>query len=420
MNVVIKERLEQIRRGDIPEGYKKSSLGIIPDSWKDNTFDNLFSFEGGLGIPRNELSDEGVPYLHYGDMHTNEFSSVSVEQYKKEPKYNVVLKGNEKYLLKDGDVVFLDASEDLFGTSRSVVVSNNNNEFFISGLHTIIAKEKSKEVTNEYKRYITQPFEVKKQFAKYANGFKVYGLNRQTFKKITIHYPININEQNAIANMLIKWDKVLEIQKNRVEKLEKQRKAVCQRLLTQKKDWKEIQLIRNLKYSFERVGDKIIEPVAVGVFGIRKRSEIFSKELSKDYSKNLLFKKNQICFGMGTNKIVYDVLLTNDTFCVSPAYNVFDVEDMDPYFLKLLLDSKNKYLSKKYMIVSARQGKAVHLGGLLKEKFKVPNKSEQIQISNYIFLFDKKVELETKKLELLNQQRKSMMQLLLSGLVRCV
>ena len=33
MNQEIKERVERIRRGKVPEGYKETMVGIIPDDW---------------------------------------------------------------------------------------------------------------------------------------------------------------------------------------------------------------------------------------------------------------------------------------------------------------------------------------------------------------------------------------------------
>ena len=49
--------------------------------------------------------------------------------------------------------------------------------------------------------------------------------------------------------------------------------------------------------------------MSVGVNGMRLRSEIYDKELSSDYSKNKVIRENNLCFGIGTNNIVYDVLL---------------------------------------------------------------------------------------------------------------
>ena len=33
MNQTIKTRIEQIGRGEVPEGYKKTKAGIMPDAW---------------------------------------------------------------------------------------------------------------------------------------------------------------------------------------------------------------------------------------------------------------------------------------------------------------------------------------------------------------------------------------------------
>ena len=85
-------------------------------------------------------------------------------------------------------------------------------------------------------------------------------------------------------------------------------------------EWKKARLGEFFKETTEFVGDRVIEPIAVGVHGIRLRTDIFSKKLSKDYSKNKIIRKNQICFGIGTNSIVFGILETDNIYCVSPAY----------------------------------------------------------------------------------------------------
>ena len=39
----IKQRIEQIRRGEVPEGYKKGKLGIVPKEWNETPFSTLFT-----------------------------------------------------------------------------------------------------------------------------------------------------------------------------------------------------------------------------------------------------------------------------------------------------------------------------------------------------------------------------------------
>lgn len=39
----IKQRIEQIRRGEIPAGYQKGKLGIVSEEWRDTAFSTLFT-----------------------------------------------------------------------------------------------------------------------------------------------------------------------------------------------------------------------------------------------------------------------------------------------------------------------------------------------------------------------------------------
>jgi hypothetical protein len=38
MTPEIKKRIEQIRRGEVPEGYTKGKLGIVPQDWEETSF----------------------------------------------------------------------------------------------------------------------------------------------------------------------------------------------------------------------------------------------------------------------------------------------------------------------------------------------------------------------------------------------
>ena len=43
MTPEVKERIEQIRHGNVPEGYKKGKLGIVPVDWEEVPFSTLFT-----------------------------------------------------------------------------------------------------------------------------------------------------------------------------------------------------------------------------------------------------------------------------------------------------------------------------------------------------------------------------------------
>ncbi len=169
----------------------------------------------------------------------------------------------------------------------------------------------------------------------------------KTFRKIELLIP-SLKEQKKIAEILSSWDDKINGLIKLIDVQEIYREAVVKSLITKyhnqkliKKEYKHLKHYLNNKN--ERVLDRNIEPVAVGINGIRLRSEIYDKELSDDYSNNKVIRQNDLCFGIGTNNILYDVLLEDKVYCVSPAYKVYEIDKIDAFYLKSYLDTFNEY-----------------------------------------------------------------------------
>jgi type I restriction enzyme, S subunit len=203
--------------------------------WPVKALDELFNFSGGYPASRDQLSTEGYCYLHYGDIHTSSKTCIDLSaEYQDIPKLDIQLKRvSSGSILEDGDVVFVDASEDDEGTSRHVVVVNKDNIPFISGLHTIVAKPKTDAMAHTYQRYCFQTREIKNQFLFYAAGTKVSGINKTNIAKLTIPVP-SVPEQTTIAEVLTDMDAELVALTQRQEKTHDIKQAMMQELLTGK------------------------------------------------------------------------------------------------------------------------------------------------------------------------------------------
>jgi type I restriction enzyme S subunit len=201
--------------------------------WPVKTFGELFNFGGGYSASRDELSNEGHCYLHYGDIHGATKTSVNVRaDFQDIPKLNISLKRvASKSLLENGDVVFVDASEDDEGTSRHIVVVNKENIPFISGLHTIVAKSKTDELAHEYRRFCFQTSAIRQQFLFYAVGTKVSGISKTNIAKLTMPVP-SVPEQTAIAEVLSDMDAELASLEQRRTKTRDLKQGMMQELLT--------------------------------------------------------------------------------------------------------------------------------------------------------------------------------------------
>jgi len=221
---------------DVPEGYKMSEVGVIPGDWEVETIGDIFTFGGGYSASRDQLSSDGHCYLHYGDIHKSTKSFIDVQaEYPDIPKLNIPLKRiSPKSLLHNGDVVFVDASEDDEGTSKHIVVVNNEDITYISGLHTIVAKSKVEILDNGYKRYCFQSRDIKRQFYFYAVGTKVSGISKTNIAKLQLPIP-PLPEQQAIASALSDVDALIAALEQLITKKRNIKQGAMQRLLTGEK-----------------------------------------------------------------------------------------------------------------------------------------------------------------------------------------
>lgn len=428
MNEQIKQRIAQLNNGEVPSGYEKTDFGIFPCDWvKGKTFGDLFDFYGGLGKSRDELGDEGHAYLHYGDLHRGAFNVVSHEQYEQLPKYDVALKGTETYLMEDGDVAFLDASEDLEGTSRAVLIDNPHNEPFIAGLHIIYGKSKDESLEKWYKQYITSSESVRKQFQRLAAGFKVYGVNRDTLPKIQVAYPKSTEEQSKIAEILMKWDEAIELQEQYIQILLSMKityvdKFFCAQggektkfdLLyktageggtpdTKKQAYYDSEDVPFVK--IEHLAEKYITKIDsyISNLGLQKSSAWLVPE-------NCLIFSNGATIGEASiNKI--PVATKQGILGIVPS-NVIDVE----YFYYLV---KSKYfLSKVKKITTKGTMCTAYLKDINRLSLFIHEKEDQIKIAKILSSIDCLIEAEKRKVDLLKKQRTRLQQYLLNGIVR--
>jgi len=235
------ESLEQLiaKKRQIKQGTMqalltgKQRLPGFEDKWHRKALSELFDFSGGYSASRDQLSAEGHCYLHYGDIHTSTKSFVDVTAERQElPRLDIPLnKVNANSLLKDGDVVFVDASEDDEGTSKHVVIINRDDAPFISGLHTIVAKSKTDELDHAFRRYCFQTSDIKQQFRFFAVGTKVSGVSKSNIGKIELSMPSS-DEQHAIATILTDMDTELAELETRLAKTRQLKQGMMQELLT--------------------------------------------------------------------------------------------------------------------------------------------------------------------------------------------
>ncbi|MGQ1943921.1 restriction endonuclease subunit S [Ornithobacterium rhinotracheale] len=393
----------------IPQGYKQTPVGIIPEDWEFDEMKNLSNVNQGLQIPISERKTEQTEKSHF--YITNEFLKKDSKNkyYIENPPQSVICSKNDILMTRTGNT--------------GLVVTDVEGVFHNNFFKIDYNKEKlNKTFLYVYLRMPKTQYKI----MALAGNSTIPDLNHSDFYKIKLPIP-PLAEQEKIADCLTTWDKAIEKITALIEAKKQYKKGLMQQLLTGKKrldgfteEWKEVRLGEVLNHKTKLVEGKDYEPVSVGVLGIRLRSSIYSKELSNDYSKNKVFEPRQLCFGIGTNEIVFGINKSCNIYCVSPAYKVFDIRGINEHFLEGLLRVINNMLSCKYMIVGARQGKSVEFSALLNHKIKIPSLEEQTAIAEILSAADREISLLEKKKTHIETQKRGLMQVLLTGKKRLV
>ena len=206
-------------------------------------------------------------------------------------------------------------------------------------------------------------------------------------KEAPIYAP-TVKEQNKIGTFIDLLQQRIDTQNKIIEDIVVYRNSIRERI------FKNGSINTKLGMFLEEYTERnkhSYEPVAVGKNGIRKRSEVFSRELSQDYSKNKVIRKNTLIIGMGTKQIDIAVDYFDEPYCVSPAYSTFKIKNIDSFYLDEYLKSINNLLSLRYMITGARQGKSVNKAELLEHPLLIHHNQTIVAISKLFNCLNDKI-----------------------------
>lgn len=397
---------------EVPQGYKQTSVGIIPEDWKIIEFGNIATVSKTKYTPKDSESLKCIELEHI-NQHTGDLNGWTSSNFQKSTK-NVFEKDDilfgklrpylRKYWLADSDGVC--SSEIWVLKPKDLIIS----KFLFRAVQT--------------HRFI--------QIANVSSGSK---MPRADWDFVS-QYPFSIPplpEQQKIAEILSTWDTAIETCKQTIEQLKQRNKGLAQQLLSGKKrlegfedkEWNFVKFKEFYAPNKKPSGNAKFELLSVTKNGIVSQEKYFNKSIaSEDTSKYLIVERGDFVvsglnFWMGS----YDVLSDFEIGMVSPAYKVFRLnEKYSKSFFKHLVGSRQM---KNAMISSSVVGASIvrrnfDLEVLYEYAFKMPGIGEQEAIGNVLDAAQSELKIYEGKLQNLQQQKKGLMQQLLTGKVRTV
>ena len=407
MNPTIKARIESIRRGEVPEGYKRTKIGIVPNEWGNVLFSTLFE---SFSVYTEDL--EKYPLY---SLTIEEGITPKTERYERS---FLVKKKNAYKVMRPNDFAY-NPMNLRFG---AVARYKGEKLISVSGYYDIFTTKSKLDLE------FMDNFLIFDNMITYYNKVSIGSL----IEKQRVHFSNFLNfelplppptERNRIAEILAGQDRVIALKEKLLAEKQKQKKYLMQQLLTAKKrlpgfsgEWKTNFLgnicdnLDNFRKPFnrdERATMKGVYPYygANGIVDYIDRY-IFDETiilLAEDGGDFENYFKKPIA-----QKVIGKCWVNNH------AHVLRAKKDYCSEFVFYLLEHKD---IRKYINGTTRSKLTKEdMQGIL--LYYPIDKKEQTAIAEILSTADKEIELLKKDIEQEKLKKKSLMQLLLTGIVR--
>lgn len=391
---------------NIPQGYKATELGIIPQEWEVMRLGDIVSITSGESPSLYHLKAEGkYPYVKVEDLNNCEKYQESCREYS----------DDNNTTIKAGSIIFPKRGASILNNKVRIAAKDiqmDSNMMAITP-HTAI-------VDTEF-LYIHILHE---RLYRIADTSSIPQINNKHIIPYKIAVP-PLAEQRKIAEVLGVWDEAIEKQARLIEKLALRKRALMQRLLSAKlrlpgfsEPWK-IHKLQELFTERNETNRTDLPLLSItGDRGVILQTESEKRDTSNDdKSKYKRIAKGDI--GYNTMRMWQGrSALSGLEGIVSPAYTIVvpNTTDVDGYYMSVLF----KQPRLVYDFWTHSQGL---VGDTLNCKYRdfgqvhicCPPLAEQKAITEVLTAADREIELAKEKLKRLRRQKRGLMQQLLTG-----
>ena len=309
-----------------------------------------------------------------------------------------------------------------------------NAEGIFLGQRIMMYRAAEDKADNYYLFYSLSSEFCQKQIEDYSNGGTVAHMRVPDCGEILINFP-PLQEQQKIAQILSTWDQAIAVTESLLENSQRQKKALMQQLLTGKKrlfdengvrfggEWKNYALgdITSMSsggtpkssvveyYGGDIPWVSIADMTSQGKWILKTERNLTN--LGLESSSARLFSKNTILYAMyasiGECSIAKTELSSSQAILGIKCKNGLHFEFL--YFHLCSLKEKIK--------LQGQQGTQSNLNaGMVKDfKIRLPDIGEQKAIANVLNICDEEIFITQQKLDSLKQEKKALMQQLLTG-----
>ena len=333
----------------------------------------------------------------------------------------------KEYTLKEGDLIYGESSLVKEGIARTLYVTREG-EGTAFAWHTRRFRVDRDIIESRFLNCLLNSPPVRKELMRVATQTALTGITTKDFFGVMIAYPQK-SEQERIAEILGCWDKAIEKTQKLIRSKQTLKKALMQQLLTGKKRFKEfwgqewktfefadIATLTKEKYDprKERVNYKCIELEHIDQESGQLLGHVDSS--SQLCIKNR-FSKGDVLFGKLRPYLRKYFFANFDGVCSTEIWAIRAKENVcRRKFLFYIIQSHSFNLAAN--VTSGTKMPRSDWKYVSEVPFALPSLQEQRKIAAVLNSCDKEIEVLRSKLKVLKQQKKGLMQKLLTGKIR--
>lgn len=416
------------------DNEKKPALRFkgFTDPWEQRKLDEAFDFTvPNNTLSRAELNQESgsVRNVHYGDV-LIKYGSVLDAQNDELPFITGRSKDDFKgALLQNGDIIIADTAEDET-TGKVCEIVNIQDKDVVAGLHTMVCRPKSK-TAEGYFGYYMNSSSYHHQLLPLMQGIKVLSLSKTNVQKTTVKYPKDKAEQQKIADCLRHIDTLITLHQRKYEKLVNIKKSMLDKMFPKNgasvpeirfKGFTDLWEQRKLEEYLEVSGQKNFEGIYTkedvlsvsGDFGIVNQIEFQGRSFAGASVANYgVVETGDIVYTKSPLKSnPYGIIKANKgkNGIVSTLYAVYKPkQSANPEFVQIYFEQDARMNNYMHPLVNkgAKNDMKVSAENALKGQIVFPDIKEQRTISEFFRNLDTLITLHQRKLEKLQNIKKS-------------
>ena len=418
------------KRNENRPGYKKGKSGLIPCCWDEKNIIDL-SLAGITNGVFNDPEKVGSGYrlINVQDLYVEPCIDITALN-----RLEISEDEFKRYQVRYGDIFFTRSSIKLEGIAHCNINLSNDHDITFDG-HIMKLSPDQDIVDPIYLRLYCLTERARRFFMSNAKHTTMTTIGQKETSKLPIPLP-PLFEQKKIAEILSAWDRVIEQVGKLINAKQRLKKGLMQQLLTglmrfpefgnpvEKKGelpegWKACKLGACFKERKETNPDLPLLAITSGR-GVIPRDEVERKDTSNaDKSKYKRIAPGDI--GYNTMRMWQGVSAVSTLKgIVSPAYTICTPEKghSSSFFGYLFKYSSMIHLFHRFsqgLVSDTLNLKFRHFSQV---KANFPSEAEQTRIATVLSTCDREIQLLTQKRDLLQEQKKGLMQKLLTGEVR--